>query len=627
MTRAPGLHTVHDHRVEQTPIETRAALAPDTVAAVDATASWRPTLAPDGRSVAFVSDRSGTPQAWVTELVDGHARLLPTGFDPVHRVRWSPDGRWIACLVAPDGAARTEVWVIRPDGGDLRQVAGFGDHTATFGEWSHHSSQLAVAETGGPHNDSRAFLLQPDSGRRQPLRQADLLAALDVSADDRWALLRHGPRSARWLEVVTVDRDTRRPVLRSGHGSTDAGHFVADTSTVLVRTDVDRDLAALLAVDLTDPSAEPRVAAERDDAELEAFTVSGDGSTAALLWNVNGGRSDLTFLDPRTFAARPGPTLPGAVISDVELSPDGRVLVCTAQGPDQPRTIWRVDVASGKVHPVTYGPAAIVPDVDMTPTLERFAARDGLALTGWLYRSGDGPGPTALWFHGGPESQHRPTFSPLFRDLVARGINVFAPNVRGSSGFGRRFVNADNRERRHAAIDDVAAAVDHMVARGVADPARVGCMGRSYGGYLTLAALVRFPDLFAAGVDVCGMADLETFYERTEPWIAAAAVTKYGHPEHDRELLRELSPLHRIDRLRAPLLVVHGAHDTNVPLHEAEQVVAALDARRATWQFLRFADEGHEILARENRAYYIRAVGDWFVTHLDAASAGAPVGA
>jgi dipeptidyl aminopeptidase/acylaminoacyl peptidase len=224
-----------------------------------------------------------------------------------------------------------------------------------------------------------------------------------------------------------------------------------------------------------------------------------------------------------------------------------------------------------------------------------------------------------VYLHGGPEAQSRPVYNSLFQSLVAAGIAVFAANVRGSSGFGRSFVAADDRERRPAAIADVAACVDHLVATGVADPRRVGCMGRSYGGYLTLAALVWFPERFAAGVDVCGMADFMTFYAHTEPWIAAAAVAEYGHPEHDAALLRELSPIHRIDRLSAPLLVVHGAEDTNVPVEEAEQVVAALEERGVEHRYVLFAGEGHELLETPNRVAFVHATVDWLGRHLGVA--------
>ena len=160
------------------------------------------------------------------------------------------------------------------------------------------------------------------------------------------------------------------------------------------------------------------------------------------------------------------------------------------------------------------------------------------------------------------------------------------------------------------------AAVGYLVEGGLADPARVGVSGRSYGGYLTLVALAWFPELFAVGVDVCGISDFATFYARTEPWIAEAAITKYGDPAVDGALLHELSPIHQVDRITAPLLVVHGAYDTNVPLIEAEQVVAALTERGAAPGFLLFPDEGHEVHGVENRAVFVREVVAWVTAHL-----------
>ena len=140
-------------------------------------------------------------------------------------------------------------------------------------------------------------------------------------------------------------------------------------------------------------------------------------------------------------------------------------------------------------------------------------------------------------------------------------------------------------------------------------------MGRSYGGYLTLAALVNHPELFAVGIDVCGMADFETFFARTEPWIADAAVGEYGHPIHDRNLLRELSPVHRMEHLRAPLLVIHGKFDTNVPVHEAELAVHGAKAAGVPMKYLLFDDEGHEIQRTENRVRFIHECVDWLDEH------------
>ncbi|HSK98484.1 MAG TPA: hypothetical protein VK891_17795, partial [Euzebyales bacterium] len=463
-----GLRTVHD-AAELEPVATRPGLVGDTVAAVAATSSWAPTIASDADVIAVVSNRSGEPRLWLCPLDGTDPTLLNTGVDPVLRVDWSPDGTWLAYLVAPGGGARTEIWLIRPDGGDTRQIAGFGETSATFGRWSDDGAWLTVAEADRHSGRNVAYLIEPATGQRRVLASADILSALDVSADHRHALVRRGPRSARWLEVVEVatgDR-WRLPTRERGAGavgdapaSTDIGHFSADGATVYARTDAGRDLAALAALPTDDPDGGPQLIAARDDAELESFTVSADRTTACLLWNVNGGCSDVTLLDLRTGAERPLPARPGDVISWCALSVNGDRLAFTAESPTHPRNIWMMETGAAAPEPVTYSPPEMLPPAPLHPELRRFHARDGLEITGWLYRTdAAAPAPTVIYLHGGPEAQERPAFNSLFRALVARGLTVFALNVRGSSGFGRAFVNADNLDGRYEAIADVAAAV------------------------------------------------------------------------------------------------------------------------------------------------------------------------
>jgi dipeptidyl aminopeptidase/acylaminoacyl peptidase len=200
--------------------------------------------------------------------------------------------------------------------------------------------------------------------------------------------------------------------------------------------------------------------------------------------------------------------------------------------------------------------------------------------------------------------------------MVANGITVFAPNVRGSTGFGRQFAHLDDRNGRYSAINDVLSCVNFLIVHRVARPDRIAISGRSYGGYLTLAAMVRYPHLFAAGIDICGMSDLLTFYRDTEPWIAEAAVTKYGHPEHDQALLEDLSPLHQSHLIEAPLLVVHGEHDTNVPIGEARQIVAALEGRGQPVEYLELAGEGHEYRRRSSRRILLTRMVEFLTRHL-----------
>jgi dipeptidyl aminopeptidase/acylaminoacyl peptidase len=235
-----------------------------------------------------------------------------------------------------------------------------------------------------------------------------------------------------------------------------------------------------------------------------------------------------------------------------------------------------------------------------------------------LYRAAhSGPdGRAMLSLHGGPEAQERPVFSPEHQAMAAAGITVFAPNVRGSSGFGRAFVHADDVEKRYGAFADVIASAEHLVSLGVAARESIAVTGRSYGGYLTLASLAFSPGIFATGVSVCGMSDLHTFYRDTEPWIAAAAVTKYGHPRRDRTLLRAISPLRSADSITVPLLVVHGEHDTNVPIGEAHQIVAALQKRGRIVDYLELAGEGHEYRRAHSRVLLISTMVEFLARHL-----------
>ncbi|SNY57299.1 S9 family peptidase [Paractinoplanes atraurantiacus] len=557
--------------------------------------SWSPTLSPDGRHCAYVSDRGGRPQVWVQPVGSDLAFLVDTGEAPVAAVQWSTGGGWLACSVAPGGAPRHEVWLVRPDGSQLHQVAGFGADTADNMRWLPGRSLLALTE-----NLTTALLVDPVSGDRTVVGTGELISLLDV-AEGR-ALLRVGPRGSRHIAVRDLATGVDSYVTAG-----EQAVFGPDGTTIYARSETGEFPVLIRVVD-----GAVEVVATSENAEAESFTITSDGRRAAVLWNVRGGESEVSLIDllgEEITWQRLAP-LPGAVVSGPAWSHDGSALAFTAEGPGQPHGVW-VSGADGIV-PVSAEPAA--PDA-VRPTLETFPAHDGLTLTGWLFRpAGPGPHPAVLWFHGGPEAQERPGHGPLFQSLVARGIAVFAPNVRGSSGFGRNFVNADNLALRHDAIEDVRTCAAYLVDAGIAS--RLGIMGRSYGGYLTLAALVTFPDLFEAGIDVCGMSNFATFYEHTEPWIAAAAVSKYGDPVADRDLLADLSPITRIDRLRTPLMVVHGENDSNVPLIEAEQVVAALAARGVPHKFLLFPDEGHELLHRSSRADYLRETVDWLTTYL-----------
>ncbi|MCU1661657.1 MAG: putative acylaminoacyl-peptidase, partial [Pseudonocardia sp.] len=586
------------------------------------TAYSHPVPSPDGGLVAWVSDRDGRPRAWLAPLPpDGGPVVepdvpLPTDGD-VQALTWSPDGTWLACQTALHGGERTRVQLLTPDGSETHELAP-GAAAVTLGAWSHGGRQLGITIFPEGAGDGQACLVDLRDGTSTVLAAGPAARVCAVSGDGRRAVVRLGRRGARRLELVDLHSGQRTELLPGGDATIADARFSVTGQQLYVHTDAGRERPALLAVTLgsSDVSTVYPIA-ERPDDDLDLVALDPAGARAALVWNVDG-RSEIELLDLRSGILEPVVPVPGDVVTGLAFSRDGTALLAANEGPTVPSHLRRIGLDRyGDATPLL--PAAPDPATSLVaPTLHEFRAEDGLRLSGWLFRPVGvlGPLPTLIWLHGGPEAQERPTFQPLFQALLTEGVAVFAPNVRGSGGYGRSFASADDHERRFTAITDVRAAVDFLVSAGLAHPSRVGVSGRSYGGYLALVSLAWFPELFSVGVDICGISDFATFYARTEPWIAEAATTKYGDPDADAALLRELSPIHRIDRITAPLLVVHGMHDTNVPIVEAQQVVDALRERGASPGFLLFEDEGHEVRGTENKMLFVREVVRWVTAHL-----------
>lgn len=581
-----------------------------------------PTFSPDGTRIAFVSDLTGTPQIWVMPVEGGWPTLVTADNDPVGFVEWSPTSDWLAYSLAPGGGMNTQVYVVKSDGTGQRRLTRGGKETNRFFGWTHDGLRLALGANTRNPSAIDAYLADPVSGTTDLVVQNDALSTLeDVSRDRKFGLVsRLVGRGDNNLYLI--DFDTRKETLLTPHTGpgTFSGELAPDGKTVYLISDKDRDLLAFSRIRLgsdRSPGAIETIA-ERPDAEADGFTINEQGTLAALSWNV-AGRSELSFVDLPSGAITKGPELPAELIGGLRFSRDAKRLSLTVSGAAAPPDVWVIDVAARTVRQVTHVPHVGVDLAQLVrPELVKFKAHDGMELSGWLYRPKGQSGPRAyvISFHGGPEGQERPSFRSDYQALLVAGIGVFAPNVRGSSGFGKRFVNLDNGELRFNGLKDIKSCVDYLVSAHIADPKRIGITGGSYGGYMTLAGLTEYPDLFAAGVDLFGMVNFFTFFEHTEPWMAAISTTEYGDPKTQADLLRSLSPLGKLDRIRAALMVQHGANDTNVPVVEAEQVVKNLKTRGVPVEYILFPDEGHGWRKVPNRVTSTTAMVDFLVKYL-----------
>jgi dipeptidyl aminopeptidase/acylaminoacyl peptidase len=604
---------------ETLPADVRAAIS----GIAGAAGAWCPAPSPDGLRIAYVSDRSGLPRLELAAL-DGATppAVLSEPGEEVISVSWSPDGAWLTYLVSPGGSICAELRVVRPDGTGHRVLAGSDPRAAVFaGAWAgprHYACSIAPGH--GP--DADVVLVDVVTGELRTLASGGFLSVTAVSPDFRTVLARRGPRAYRHVVVIDVATGLQRRAIRldqPGGIASEDGRFSADGRAVHLRASLpglpftDRAGLVEVPVDADGVPSSGRCVLYRPEADLDGYVVRSDGTVLAL-WNVEG-VSELCVHDLADGELLRMVPLPERVLSGWAVLPGQDAVVAELSGPRSPRSLWQVPLdGESPAEALACTPARPDPGLLVEPVRHDYLAPDGLRLSGWLYSPPgiSGPNRTVVSFHGGPEGQTRPDWSPITQSMVAAGLTVFAPNVRGSGGFGRAFMTADDGRARETSFADVRTTVDELVTAGIAIPGRIGAHGWSYGGYLTLVALTRWPELFAAGASLAGMSDLRTFFAGTEPWMAGASVTEYGDPVTDRELLARLSPMTTLDRLTAPVLLAHGDRDTNVPVAESVQAHHALQARGACSDLLLFPGEGHAIVGREALVGLGQRLAAWF---------------
>lgn len=342
------------------------------------------------------------------------------------------------------------------------------------------------------------------------------------------------------------------------------------------------------------------VVAEDADVDL----LAGDKAGRWMAYAVNReGYSELHLRNLEDGTDRQVDAFGETVMFTLTFAPDGDSLAVTHAGPDHNMNISVVSVADGSVHQWTHAPMpGLAKERLARPEIVRFPSFDGLQIPAFVYRpAGSGPFPVVLSVHGGPEAQERPWFSFWYQYLVEHGYAVVTPNVRGSTGYGNAYSHLDDREKRMDSVRDLKSAVEWIRTQSDLDSDRVAIYGGSYGGFMVLSGITQFPDVFRAAVDIVGIANLESFLENTSEYRRALREVEYGYLATDREFLRAFSPIYAVDRIQAPLYVAHGANDPRVPLNEAEQIVAGLQARNHPVVFRVFPDEGHGVAKIKNR--------------------------
>jgi dipeptidyl aminopeptidase/acylaminoacyl peptidase len=357
--------------------------------------------------------------------------------------------------------------------------------------------------------------------------------------------------------------------------------------------------------------------------DISILSVSHDGRLLALAFNEDGySRLELYDVsngwDGRQALALPD--LPTGVLNQLTWSGDGSRLAIGFAPASCTADLWLWDTTTNRLSQLTQSATGGLPSTAfIPPTLIHYPSFDERQIPAFLYLP---PGkdaqnmPTILYIHGGPASQSLPSYNGVVQYLVNGGYAVLVPNVRGSSGYGSTYQSLDDVELRMDSVADLKAAAEWLTTQGIADPVRIAVMGGSYGGFMVLSAVTTYPELWAAGVDIVGIANFVTFLEQTGPWRRKHREKEYGSLEYHRELLERISPINAVDRIISPMFILHGANDPRVSIHEAEQIVAALREQNVPVEYLRFEDEGHGLIKRANRLVAYPAIARFLDTYL-----------
>ncbi|HEV8190910.1 MAG TPA: S9 family peptidase [Ktedonobacterales bacterium] len=618
MTTGQGSHTI-----------TTPAAPSEFVRYLNVRSAYGASFAPDGHHITFLTDITGVAEVWRVPITPGGSDTSPAwpeqltfSGERIAGASYSPvDDRLI---VGGDigGNERTQLFLMSGDGTTLTPLTdqpeaihvfgGWQEDGAASNGWSPDGKRIAYASNA---RDLRFFdIYERDvddlaSEPRLLLHHDGTNYPTGYAPDGRSVLVERLDSNIRnaLLLVDTTTGEVRQitPEVTEGPARHIVPQWSSDGRGLYLLSDRGRQFLSPAWLDLA--TAEMTYLRE-DQWDADGLALSPDRRRMALVTNVDGASQVELFEISAGWEgcmALPSPDLPQGVVAGVQWSPDGKRIAFTFAPPDDAMDVWIWDVASKTRWRATQSARGGLPDTAfVTPQLVRYPTFDERQIPAYFFLPrGVEPRnlPLVVHVHGGPESQVRPVFNSVIQYLAASGYAVLAPNVRGSSGYGYAYQRLDDVRLRMDSVADLAAAVRWLGDQGIADPRRIAVMGGSYGGFMTLAALTTYPDLWAAGVDIVGIANFVTFLENTGPWRRKLREPEYGSLENDREFLEAISPIRNVDAITAALFVVHGANDPRVPVGEAEQIVAALHARGVPVEYLRFEDEGHGLIKRANR--------------------------
>ncbi|CAN7583242.1 prolyl aminopeptidase [Phyllobacterium sp. LjRoot231] len=587
----------------------------------DIPSSKSPVLSFDGTSLAYLSDEGGFSQIWIKSLENGSARQLTRMTEPVGMLAFSPTSHDLLFTADCGGDERHQLWIL-PEKIDAPPFALTTDPTVVnvWGCWSPDGQRIAYGSNARDRCHIDLYVM--DMATRTPrmvLQAKRYREPLAFLPDGEHLLVRDASRSMSDQDLCLLNLATGlyKPLLPHEGYARYLAPKMAEDGFFLI-TDQDSEFLGVAFYSIVEAMLTWCIRLEGQD--IQAIALSPDKTKLACVVNTDGW-SNIRIRDLATLEETLLQGYPAGVIDTVAWSKDGASLVFSLEGAATPPDIWRYDFAAQTFANLTCRKGF---DIDVSnfaePVAERVVSFDGVVVPFFVYRPA-GPAPTAgypavIIVHGGPEMQWTPTFRADVQFMLAQGIMVIAPNVRGSTGYGSTFCHLDDRELRLDSVADLKAVRLWLRECGEVNDSRVGVFGRSYGGFMVLSAMTEYPDLWKCGIEFYGIANFKTLLQTTGPWRSYLRAAEYGDVETMSDQLDRFSPINRIANISAPLMIVQGMDDPRVPPGESEMVYSCLRGLGRPVTYLRIPHAGHGFSRIEHKHEVFTALADFIEQHL-----------
>ena len=577
----------------------------------------------DGKTIAFVYNISGRNNVWLVPAEGGWPVQLTVSDQRQASPAWSPDGKWIAFQSDYDGDEQWDIYIVSPKTGQTVNLTNTREIAESGPEWSPDSRYLA-------------YEVKPKTSSVYEIDVFDMLMrkVKHITSDTPKDKMNTGPvwsHDGKWIaytqsQAKGTDSNVLIAELASGKSTLVTPHegeqlyavndFSPDGKKLLITSNADTGYEN---VGLLDIASKKIAWLTSDKWEISGGNFSPDGKRLTWMANVDG-HTDIYLHDLATGETTPLPLPTGVNTvagSRSSFTKDGGRLLYYHSGPNAPGDVWVYNLANGKSHQVTHSLVAGIRSEDMVePALVHFPSKDGRwTISAFVYVPANlprnGQHPAIVYVHGGPTAQTVNSFNRFIQFAANQGYIVMAPNYRGSTGYGREFQQANLFDMGGGDLEDVLAAADWIRQTGYVDPKKLIVMGGSYGGYLSMMAVTKAPEVWAAGVPIVPFVNYFTEIENEDPVLREMDLATMGDPVKNKALFEDRSPIFFVDKIKAPLLLLAGGNDPRCPEEEAQQVVDAVKKNGGVAELKVYGNEGHGFARTENQIDAYKRVADF----------------